>query len=242
MGGWGREPTGGQPGTLSRRAGCPLGSRHQGRPRGPRYCPCEPTHPPRPAAASSYSYPASQCRCGRHCQVLGPAAVGRALRRRRPRPRPRPPLRRLGAAHLSEAARHHLAGATPARRAGRLGRGSRVLWDCRCACCVGLAGAAIRLCTPRQCMPDRSPAPRPMVALPAGSQLLVSLTGGHHFIYDPLRPNIGPTRWFGGHTGACAPGRCGPRHTSARGPLWPALSLPPLAVQPPPPLTSTPTN
>ena len=35
----------------------------------------------------------------------------------------------------------------------------------------------------------------------AGSQLLVSLTGGHHFVYDPLRPHIGPIRWFGGHTG-----------------------------------------
>ncbi|KAL4422044.1 hypothetical protein ABPG77_004860 [Micractinium sp. CCAP 211/92] len=35
---------------------------------------------------------------------------------------------------------------------------------------------------------------------PQGSQLLVSLTGGHHFLYDTLRPHIGPTRWFGGHT------------------------------------------
>lgn len=42
-----------------------------------------------------------------------------------------------------------------------------------------------------------SPCPRPH----AGSQLLVSLTGGHHFLYDALRPHIGPTRWFGGHTG-----------------------------------------
>ncbi|KAL4443774.1 hypothetical protein ABPG75_011511 [Micractinium tetrahymenae] len=35
---------------------------------------------------------------------------------------------------------------------------------------------------------------------PQGNQLLVSLTGGHHFLYDPLRPHIGPSRWFGGHT------------------------------------------
>jgi hypothetical protein len=25
--------------------------------------------------------------------------------------------------------------------------------------------------------------------------------GGHHLVYDPQRPAIGPTRWFGGHTG-----------------------------------------
>ncbi|KAI3428243.1 hypothetical protein D9Q98_006623 [Chlorella vulgaris] len=35
---------------------------------------------------------------------------------------------------------------------------------------------------------------------PRGSQLLVSLTGGHHLCYDPLRPDTGPTRWFGGHS------------------------------------------
>lgn len=39
----------------------------------------------------------------------------------------------------------------------------------------------------------------------------MSLTGGHHFVYDPLRPHIGPTRWFGGHTG----GTRGPAALSA---------------------------
>lgn len=34
----------------------------------------------------------------------------------------------------------------------------------------------------------------------AGAQLLVSLTGGHNLIYDCLRPEVGPTKWFGGHT------------------------------------------
>ena len=35
---------------------------------------------------------------------------------------------------------------------------------------------------------------------PDGSQLLVSLTGGHHLLYDAKRPDVGPARWYGGHT------------------------------------------
>lgn len=33
-----------------------------------------------------------------------------------------------------------------------------------------------------------------------GSNLLVSLTGGHCLLYNMLRPQSGPTHWFGGHT------------------------------------------
>ncbi len=72
----------------------------------------------------------------------------------------------------------------------------------------------------------------------AGSQLLVSLTGGHHFVYDPLRPHIGPTRWFGGHTGGAR--LWGGWVSSLRQssfPSWhPHCSLP--LPRPPPPLAT----
>lgn len=32
------------------------------------------------------------------------------------------------------------------------------------------------------------------------SELLVSLTGGHHLLYDVNRPDKGPLQWYGGHT------------------------------------------
>jgi denticleless len=35
---------------------------------------------------------------------------------------------------------------------------------------------------------------------PGGAQLLASLTGGHHLVYDVARPDAGPVRWFGGHS------------------------------------------
>lgn len=68
----------------------------------------------------------------------------------------------------------------------------------------------------------------------------MSLTGGHHFVYDPLRPHIGPTRWFGGHTGgtrgraalpvasACSTSM----YLSASAEAWQALSVGPTQPSP----------
>ncbi len=73
----------------------------------------------------------------------------------------------------------------------------------------------------------------------------MSLTGGHHFLYDTLRPHIGPTRWFGGHTGAppgCVPWLAGCPAWSMPGLLakqsnppaaWPAPGLPRRSRMPP---------
>lgn len=53
-------------------------------------------------------------------------------------------------------------------------------------------------CSPQ--LGQRSHAITSLALRPNGSQLMVSLTGGHHLLYDVFRPEAGPVRWYGGHS------------------------------------------
>jgi len=54
--------------------------------------------------------------------------------------------------------------------------------------------------TPVQNFGKRTYAVTSLALRPNSSQLLVSLKGGHHVMYDVDRPEIGPVKWYGGHT------------------------------------------
>ncbi|KAL4550117.1 hypothetical protein Ndes2526B_g08287 [Nannochloris sp. 'desiccata'] len=54
--------------------------------------------------------------------------------------------------------------------------------------------------TPIQNFGKRTYAVTSLALRPDSSQLLVSLKGGHHVMYDVDRPEIGPVKWYGGHT------------------------------------------
>ena len=53
--------------------------------------------------------------------------------------------------------------------------------------------------TPVQNFGKRTYAVTSLALRPDSSQLLVSLKGGHHVMYDVDRPEIGPVKWYGGH-------------------------------------------
>jgi denticleless len=54
--------------------------------------------------------------------------------------------------------------------------------------------------TPPQTIGKRTFAVTSLALRPDSSQLLVSLKSGHHVMYDVDRPEIGPVKWYGGHT------------------------------------------
>ncbi len=54
--------------------------------------------------------------------------------------------------------------------------------------------------TPQQTLGKRTYAVTSLAVRPDSSQLLVSLKGGHHVMYDVDRPEVGPVKWYGGHT------------------------------------------
>ena len=53
--------------------------------------------------------------------------------------------------------------------------------------------------TPAPQLGRRTHAITSLALRPDSSQLLVSHTGGHHLLYDVVRPDVGPVRWYGGH-------------------------------------------